>query len=76
MPCTFSEVTDQASIDAARDTVGEKLEGRGLNLLINNAALARFQKLGEVTAAAMVEVYKVNCVAPLMITQVLAEAMV
>ena len=65
-----SEVTDQTSIDAARATVEDKLEGRGLNLLINNAAITKRLKLEEVTRAAMMEIYEVNCVAPLMITKV------
>ena len=65
-----SEVTNQESIDAARATVEDKLEGRGINLLINNAAITKRLKVEEVTRAAMMEIYEVNCVAPLMITKV------
>ena len=64
-------MTDQTSIDAARATVEAKLEGRGLSLLINNAATTKRMKLEEVTPEAMMEIYEVNCVAPLMITKVL-----
>lgn len=66
----LAETTDQSSIDAARATVEAKLEGAGLNLLINNAAIHRGGELDTVTAEDMVEVYKVNCVAPLMIVKV------
>lgn len=63
------ETADQSSIDAARATVEAKLEGSGLNLLINNAAVLRRRQLDDVTAEDMVEAYKVNCVAPLMIVK-------
>ena len=66
-------MTDQTSIDAARATVEARLEEHGLNLLINNAATTKRMKLEQVTPEAMMEIYEVNCVAPLMITKVLTK---
>lgn len=63
------DTTEQSSIDAARAMVESRLEGSGLNLLINNAAILQRSPLDVVTAEMMVEHYRVNCAAPLMVTK-------
>lgn len=63
------EATEQASIDSARASVESILEGFGLNLIINNAAIAKLVTLDEVKTEDMMEHYHVNCVAPLMVTK-------
>ena len=64
------DTTEQSSIDAARAMVESRLEVSGLNLLINNAAILQRSPLDVVTAEMMVEHYRVNCAAPLMVTKV------
>ena len=66
----ISEATDQASIDNARAVVEAKLGASGLNLLINNAGIMRYKGLKDTTAEDMMEQYKVNTIAPLMLTKV------
>lgn len=51
--------------------VEEKLEGQGLNLLINNAGVMDRSTLDQVTAEGMIDVYNTNVVAPLMLTKAL-----
>ena len=70
MLCLISEATDQASIDAARVLVEEKLGGAGLNLLINNAGIMKVAGFKDVNADSMMEHYNVNCIGPLMVAKV------
>ncbi|XP_048814041.1 C-factor-like isoform X5 [Lagopus muta] len=63
------EVTDPASIKAAAASVGERLKGSGLNLLINNAGILRPNKLDNETLKDMAEVYMTNTIAPLLLSQ-------
>lgn len=63
------EATDQTSIDNARAVVEAKLGASGLNLLINNAGIMRYKGLIDTTAEDMMEQYKVNTIAPLMLTK-------
>ncbi|XP_042741999.1 C-factor-like [Lagopus leucura] len=63
------EVTDPASIKAAAASVGERLKGSGLNLLINNAGIIRPNKLDNETLKDMAEVYTTNTIAPLLVSQ-------
>ncbi|XP_021263772.1 uncharacterized protein LOC110404126 [Numida meleagris] len=63
------EVTDPASIKAAADSVGERLKGSGLNLLINNAAILKMNSLDTETLKDMSQVYTTNSIAPLLLSQ-------
>uniref|UniRef100_A0A8C3LKA5 Uncharacterized protein n=1 Tax=Chrysolophus pictus TaxID=9089 RepID=A0A8C3LKA5_CHRPC len=65
------EVTDPASIKAAAASVGERLKGSGLNLLINNAAVLKVNSLDTETLKDMSEVYTTNTIAPLLLGQVI-----
>ena len=70
MLCLIPEATDQASIDAARVLVEEKLGGAGLNLVINNAGIMKVAGFKDVSADSMMEHYNVNCIGPLMVAKV------
>ncbi|KAL8194863.1 UNVERIFIED_CONTAM: hypothetical protein K2H54_037267 [Gekko kuhli] len=63
------EVTDPSSIQAAATEVGEKLQGAGLNLLINNAGILRPTTLESETPEDMSGVYKSNTIGPMLVTQ-------
>ncbi|XP_051485361.1 C-factor-like isoform X5 [Apus apus] len=63
------EVTDPASIKAAAARVGEKLGGSGLNLLINNAGMAKPNSLEMETLESMTEIYTTNTIGPLLLSQ-------
>ncbi|XP_071613321.1 C-signal-like isoform X2 [Heliangelus exortis] len=63
------EVSDPTSIKAAAARVGEKLGGLGLNLLINNAAIAKPILIGAETLESMTEVYTTNTIGPLLLGQ-------
>ncbi|XP_072202784.1 C-signal-like [Excalfactoria chinensis] len=63
------EVTDPASIKAAAASVGERLKGSGLNLLINNAAALKANSLDTETLKDMSQVYTTNTIAPLLLGQ-------
>uniref|UniRef100_A0A8C5RKQ1 C-factor-like n=1 Tax=Laticauda laticaudata TaxID=8630 RepID=A0A8C5RKQ1_LATLA len=63
-------ITDPSSIEAAVVMVMERLNGTGLNLLINNAAIASHDsKVNSQTPEDMAEVYKTNVIGPMMISQ-------
>ncbi|XP_014803230.1 PREDICTED: C-factor-like [Calidris pugnax] len=63
------EVSDPASIKAAAARVGEQLGGLGLNLLINNAGIAKQASLDNETLENMTQVYTTNTVGPLLVGQ-------
>ncbi|KFZ61953.1 hypothetical protein N338_04696, partial [Podiceps cristatus] len=63
------EVTDPASIKAAADRVEEQLGGSGLNLLINNAGIAKLNSLDTETLEDMTQVYTTNTIGPLLLSQ-------
>ncbi|KFQ29609.1 hypothetical protein N332_02721, partial [Mesitornis unicolor] len=63
------EVTDPASIKAAAAKVGEQLGGSGLNLLINNAGIAKPKSIDTETLEDMTQVYTTNTAAPLLVSQ-------
>ncbi|XP_054856393.1 C-factor-like [Eublepharis macularius] len=63
------DVTDLSSIQAAAAKVAEHLQGTGLNLLINNAAIARPRAMESETPEDMSEVYKNNVIGPMMVSQ-------
>ncbi|KAM6409123.1 C-signal-like [Rhynochetos jubatus] len=63
------EVTDPASIKAAAARVGEQLGGSGLNLLINNAGIAKVNSLDTETLENMTQIYTTNTIGPLLLSQ-------
>ncbi|XP_060110152.1 C-signal-like [Heteronotia binoei] len=63
------EATDPSSIQAAATEVTETLQGAGLNLLINNAAIARLSTLESETPEDMSELYKNNTIGPMLVTK-------
>ncbi|XP_064375372.1 C-signal-like [Dromaius novaehollandiae] len=63
------EVTDPASIQAAAARVREHLKDSGLNLLINNAGIAKLSYLDTETLADMSQVYATNTIGPLLVSQ-------
>ncbi|XP_009569487.2 C-factor [Cuculus canorus] len=63
------EVTDPASIKAAAARVGEQLGGSGLNLLINNAGIAKVNLLDNETLEDMTRTYTTNTAGPLLLGQ-------
>lgn len=68
----FSDVTDQCTIDASKETVQKTIGTHGLNCLINNAGLAKFgeKSISKVTADTMRKIYEVNVIGPAMVTKV------
>ncbi|KFP43455.1 hypothetical protein N324_08178, partial [Chlamydotis macqueenii] len=63
------EVTDPDSIQAAAARVAEHLGGSGLNLLINNAGIAKPMSLDHETLENMTQVYTTNTVGALLVGQ-------
>ncbi|XP_078355998.1 C-signal-like [Oculina patagonica] len=63
------DMNDFDSFSRIVSEVDKMLEGRGLDLLINSAGVMDRSKLDEVTAESMLDVYKTNAVAPLMLTK-------
>lgn len=54
------EVSDEASIAAAANDVKDKLAGRGLDVLINNAAIANMTPTPLTAATTLQNAFKVN----------------
>ena len=63
------DVTNFEGIKQVVLEVETKLEGQGLNLLINNAGIMDRSTLDQFTAESMINVYNTNVVAPLMLTK-------
>ncbi|KFV64731.1 hypothetical protein N307_13217, partial [Dryobates pubescens] len=63
------DVSTPASIKAAAATVEKHLGGSGLTLLINNAGVAKINKLEEETLEDMRQVYTTNTIGPLLMGQ-------
>lgn len=63
------DMNDLEKVSRVFSEVEEKLEGQGMDLLINNAGVMDRSTLDQVTAEGMMNVYSVNVVAPLMITK-------
>ncbi|XP_070537957.1 C-signal-like [Ptychodera flava] len=64
------DVEDKTTIENAAVQVEQILTGSGLNLLINNAGIAiKELKIDDVTEEAMLSVYRVNTIGPLLITK-------
>ncbi|PKK16434.1 11-cis retinol dehydrogenase-like [Columba livia] len=64
-----ADVADPSSIKAAAARVEEQLGGSGLNLLINNAGIARITTLDGETLEDMIQVYTTNTAGPLLLGQ-------
>jgi len=65
------DVNNLEEINQAVSEVEGKLEGQGLNLLFNNAGVMDRSTVDQVIAEGMMNVYKTNVVAPLMLTKAL-----
>ena len=63
------DVNDFEGFNQVVSEVERKLEGRRLDLLLNNAGIMDRSTLDDVTAESMVNVYKTNTVAPLMLAK-------
>ncbi|XP_048371184.1 C-factor-like isoform X1 [Sphaerodactylus townsendi] len=63
------DTNDPSSVKAAAAQVTEKLQGAGLNLLINNAGIVKPGCLESETAEDMSEVYKTNVIGPMIVSQ-------
>ncbi|GBM08955.1 putative oxidoreductase C663.06c [Araneus ventricosus] len=63
------DVTNPDEREAARNAVEETVKERGLNLLINNAGVLESQNLPHLTSENLELHFKVNTVAPVMVSQ-------
>ena len=63
------DVTDFQAIGHVISEVEKRLEGQGLNLVINNAGVMDRANVNDVTAQGMIDVFNTNVVAPLMLTK-------
>lgn len=66
----LADVADPSAIVNAAKVVEEKLNGAGLNLLINNAGIFTPVSLETVDSEEMMRAYKTNAVGPLLMAQV------
>lgn len=71
--CCVSHVdaVNQESIEKCAEEVGQLVKEEGLNCLINNAGTKVVADFHSVTAEKMMENFRTNAVAPLMITKVI-----
>ena len=63
------DVTDESQYPSFIHEVGGILDGDGLNLLINNAGITFRGSFDSITSQGMMDVYKTNVVAPLMLSK-------
>ncbi|XP_066493223.1 C-signal-like [Tiliqua scincoides] len=63
------DVSDPSSVKAAAAQVTEQLKGAGLNLLINNAGIAKLSTMQTETPENMSEVYQTNVIGSMMVSQ-------
>ncbi|XP_063801823.1 C-signal-like isoform X2 [Pseudophryne corroboree] len=63
------DATDPASVSSSVKEVEKHLKGQRLDLLINNAGVLTRNTLGTQTPEDMMQVYNVNVVGPLLVTQ-------
>ena len=63
------DVTDQASIDAARSLIAEEIGPRGLRGLVNNAGIGSGGPLEYLPLSTLRQVLEVNTVGPVAVTQ-------
>lgn len=64
-------MVNEESIKQAVDEVGKVVQEEGLNCLINNAAIHLQADFHAVTADILMETFRTNTVAPLMISKVM-----
>lgn len=69
------DMNELDSFKSISDKVDETLQGEGLNMLINNAGVISMDTIDKVTAESMMQVYKINTVAPLMLTKAFIPAL-
>ncbi|XP_020897710.1 uncharacterized protein LOC110236516 [Exaiptasia diaphana] len=65
------DVDDYEQLSKVASEVTAKLQGKGLNFLLNNAAIMNRQVIGEITPGEMARLYKTNTISPIMVTQAL-----
>ncbi|XP_066493523.1 C-signal-like [Tiliqua scincoides] len=63
------DVSDPSSVRAAAARVTEQLKGAGLNLLINNAGIAKLSTMETETPENMSEVYQTNVIGPMLVSK-------
>jgi len=66
-----TDVTNTSEYPDLVKTVETALNGEGLNLLVNSAGMLVDCSLEEVTEDIMIEHFKVNAIAPLLLVQVI-----
>lgn len=64
------DVKDENSFPRFRQQLEQEIGETGLHLLINNAGIAIWKDLDNVTKADMMENFEVNTVSPLLLTKV------
>ncbi|GAB1867659.1 C-factor [Camponotus japonicus] len=65
-----TDLTDTDGYKRIVDTVSEKVNGAGLNVLFNNAGISsKFTRLGLVKKQQIIDAFLVNTVAPIMLTK-------
>ena len=69
----ISDVTDSNKFDVVVKEVEDVVGEDGLNVLYNNAGLQGFLNLDNVTEEVMMQIYRVNTIAPLMVSKVISE---
>ena len=69
----ISDVTDSKKFDAVVKEVEDVVGEDGLNVLYNNAGLQGFLNLDNVTEEVMMQIYRVNTIAPLMVSKVILQ---
>lgn len=68
---SFLDVTDESSYERIVKEVSDVVQENGLNVLVNNAgANPRSGTLNMVTSDAIIESFKINTLAPIMLTKV------
>ncbi|XP_011708195.1 PREDICTED: uncharacterized oxidoreductase C663.09c isoform X1 [Wasmannia auropunctata] len=64
------DLTDTDNYKRVVDTVSEKVNGAGLNVLFNNAGISsKFTRLGLVKKQQIIDAFLINTVAPIMLTK-------
>lgn len=69
-PVTCTDANSQQSISSALEEVQSIVGSKGLNCLINNAAINISTNIDTVTPEAMMKTFQTNSVAPLFVTKV------
>lgn len=67
------DVSDGESVNQLGDTLDKLLDGRKIDVLINNAGILRGDRFGQLDYDAMLEQYRVNALGPLRVTEALVD---